>query len=159
MSRLQLLAHLRSFLIFLGMTSVITIIAANIAMYRYGSLGNALAALNGVRVIIRQPVQVLGQVNIGESRSLKYEVTNLTGHPLTVLGLAASCKCTKVVSELTTFPAIKPVVVTITYTPIEEQVGHDYRGKVKYSVNDPLVRQVELIFQARVLAAPEVSQR
>ncbi len=64
------------------------------AIFRYGSIGNAIAALRGEVLIVRPETHRFGPVDLGQKVTLEYTLTNVSSAPVRLLGSHSSCSCT-----------------------------------------------------------------
>ena len=99
-------------------------IAAAYGRYRFGSISASFAYIRGERLLVANPVQSIDKVRAGESVIVRYAVTNLTGHPVRLIGKTASCSCTAIEdlpSRLATSET-RQISATITF-PEDQVVG------------------------------------
>lgn len=129
-------------------------IMASFAVYRFGSVGNALLFVRGDRVLIRSRVHTLGTVPVGEKRFIRYELTNLTGRPVNVVGHQAPCSCTTVLKLPAVLPHARAETIELEYCPTPEQAGSSYTGELKVFLDDTYVRQLDMRFTAKVTVVP-----
>ena len=64
------------------------------ATFRYGSIGNAIAALRGEVLIVHPETHRFGPVEPGQKVTLEYTLTNLRPVPVRLVGSHSSCSCT-----------------------------------------------------------------
>lgn len=64
------------------------------AWLQFGSLSKGLAFAKGDRLFVDAPIKTIGALTPGEAKSVTFEVANLSGVPIIVLGAKSSCTCT-----------------------------------------------------------------
>lgn len=74
--------------------SVLTGGLALAGTFRYGSVGNALAALRGEILVAHPATYRFGPVEPGRKITFEYKITNLSSAPVRLVGSHSSCSCT-----------------------------------------------------------------
>lgn len=72
----------------LGVAAIIGLVA-----WRYGSVGDALAAMRGHTMRVSPRVADLGRGNIGTTRIIEYRLRNLSSKSISFLGAQTQCTC------------------------------------------------------------------
>lgn len=76
-----------------GVTAVLVAGLAAFGVLRYGSTRHAMAALRGTPLVADADVKGFGRLRIGESAAVDFELRNMTGRTIHVLGARTSCSC------------------------------------------------------------------
>jgi hypothetical protein len=63
------------------------------AHWRFGTVSNAVAYLDGRTVQVDQPIQELGTVEPGKRLPVTFNLISLQNEPLRIVGANASCSC------------------------------------------------------------------
>lgn len=91
---------LRSWLILIVQTLSLSVVMLGVlvvcSLTVFGSITQGQAWLAGARVVVDQPELHLTFSPTDKAVKLRYEVSNLTGSPVAILGSAHSCSCTVV---------------------------------------------------------------
>jgi hypothetical protein len=66
---------------------------ALVGSLEFGSLSAALRFLRGERLLADASSKDVGTIPAGETREIEFHLTNVTDHPLTVVGFKSSCGC------------------------------------------------------------------
>jgi hypothetical protein len=124
---------------------------AGMGWYRFGSFTNAKAYLRGERLLVADGARSLGDVPAGTKLTLEYAVTNLTGHPVRLLGARPSCSCTVIDDLPATLAAFEtrsiPVVVDTS-----EGGKEALAGTVDVFTDEPRSQTLRLAFAGRIVA-------
>jgi hypothetical protein len=145
-------ASWRGGLVVVALTSVFLGLFAGLGWYRFGSLAHAKAYLRGERLLVADRARSLGDVPAGTTLTLQYAVTNLTGHPVRLLGAQPSCSCTMTGDLPMTLAASEtrsiPVAIDTT-----EGGKEALAGTVDVFTDDPQFQTFRLAFAGRIVAA------
>ena len=106
------------------MTAGILGAASAYGWYRFGSIDASLAYVRGERLLVAEPSKSLEGVRPGESVVLRYVLTNLSGHPVTLIGKEVSCSCTNIEDFPITLAAseTRPIAATVKVANGEPRV-------------------------------------
>ena len=121
-----------------------------VALLQFGSIPNSLAYLRGERIRVDEATRKLGQVRVGDTRVVRYSLTNLTGRVIKVLGSRVSCGCTEVRNVPESLSRSKAQSVELIFRPVGDQAGADVEGTLTLFLDDPIVNQLSLTFNAPV---------
>jgi hypothetical protein len=125
---------------------------------RYGSIGNAIAALRGETLIVRPETRSLGVVHPGQKVSLEYSVTNLSSRPTRLLGSLISCVCTVPDRLPVTLNPRETHVVRVMYTTPDRVPTSPEEAQVRVEVivytSDPSHPQITLALVGEVAVGP-----
>jgi len=127
-----------------GLTLVILAFTGSVAAFRFGSLANALAFVRGERLLLSRPAMGPADASTDGRITLRYEITNLTGRPIQLVGSRSSCSCTVVgdlpatIADRETFAI--PIGVTLPEPPKRAS------GTVTLFTGDPEYPEVKLAF-------------
>ncbi len=75
-----------------GLAFAIPFVLITVALY-FGSLGSFLAWMSGHRVIAENHRSYLGKVIVGESKDIRFRITNFSRDPVKIVGAKTSCSC------------------------------------------------------------------
>jgi hypothetical protein len=89
----QLRAAVRFLATTLGLALLIATILFSAGAARYGSFNNCLAAMRGEALVVVPAVVDLGSVSEQTSKVATFQVRNLTGKSISILGASTSCGC------------------------------------------------------------------
>ena len=78
----------------LSLTLVILGIGAGYGYSRFGSIAAAFSAMRGDLLLVDQPLQSVDGIRPGARVTLRYTFTNVSGHPIKLIGATSSCTCT-----------------------------------------------------------------
>lgn len=92
----------------------------------------------------------LGVVPAGESRPLVYKISNISDHPIRILGSRMSCSCTSVENVPKSIPADDAITVRARFHPTETQRDR-YAGSITLFIDDPAMYQLRLEFEAIIV--------
>lgn len=92
-------------------------------MFTYGNIRDGLAVLNGVAVSSTHGPVNLGPVYVGESYQARFELKNLTGDAITVLGASTGCGCSVAEGLPLKLLSGQPGSFAIRYQPTRGQLG------------------------------------
>ena len=117
----------------------------------FGSLDNARAFVRGERLAVTELNRSLGDVAAGTKLTLHYPITNLTGHPVKILGARPSCSCTVV-----DFPP-KVLAASETWSiPVSVDASEGSKtslsGTVDVFTDEPEAQTLRLSFEGRIVA-------
>lgn len=87
---------LRTVLLTLLVSVSFLALGAGYGRYRFGSVSAGLAYLRGARFFVDEPIKKLESGPVETLVPLCYSLTNLTGHPVRLLGVTTTCTCTEV---------------------------------------------------------------
>ena len=126
-------------------------VVAGSGRFWFGSLANARAFVRGERLAVAKSQRSLGDVAVGTKLTLHYPITNLTGHPVKILGARPSCSCTVV-----DFPP-KVLAASETWSiPVSIDTSEGSKdslsGTVDVFTDEPEAQTLRLSFTGRIVA-------
>lgn len=119
---------------------------------------NAILRFQGTRYKIESSPVNLGEVALGETKRFKYDITNLVGGSIKILGVANSCSCTTIEDRPDSLPFAEQKTLEVKYVPQQDQLGKNYNSQISLFLNDSNVRQLNLGFSAQVVKANAFKQ-
>jgi Protein of unknown function (DUF1573) len=135
----------------LSLTLIILGIIAAFGYSRFGSLKGAVAALGGDPLVVDDPVKSMSGIRPGDRVTLRYALTNLSRHPIRLLGVSTSCSCTVVNDIPMVLAASETRSVTAAITTSERQSA--VNGSIRLYTDDlrcaEIVVRYTLHFAAR----------
>jgi hypothetical protein len=141
----------RGLLAVVVLTSLFLGLFAGLGRYRFGSFARARAYVRGDRLFVDDRDRSIGDIRAGTKLTLQYAVTNLTGHPVRLLGARPSCSCTVVDDLPATLAALEtrsiPVVIDTS-----ERVKEALTGTVDIFTDEPRSQTLRLAFAGRIVA-------
>ncbi len=63
------------------------------SVWRYGSMANGIAVVDGAALIADEPVLELGEIPVGTACKGVFTLTNVTHDPITIVGGMTDCSC------------------------------------------------------------------
>ncbi len=121
-----------------------------VARLQFGSIENSVAYLRGERIRVDEATRKLGQVRVGDTRVVRFSLTNLTGRAIKVLGSRVSCGCTEVRDVPESLSRSEAQSVELVFRPVGDQAGSNVEGMLTLFLDDPVVNQLSLTFNAYV---------
>jgi hypothetical protein len=95
-----------------------------IGVWQFGSIAHAIGAIQGYSVLPIRAMIPAGEIEAGRKVSVAFELRNLTGFPVSVVGAQADCGC---IAHDDLPLAIEPKslsVLHVSFTPGISDVGH-----------------------------------
>ena len=121
-----------------GIAAALVLVVAGLAIvhWKFGSLANAAAYADGKAVRVDQPVQDLGVVEPQQAIKITFNVTNLQGEPLRIVGANSTCSCVLPPEVPLT---LQPLVATpLALTFFAPEAGQPFEQKVSLYLDGPL---------------------
>jgi hypothetical protein len=136
-------------------TAALLALAGGYSCYRFGSVSGGVAYLRGARLLVDEPVKVLESGPVETKTSLSYKLTNLTEHPIGLLGVTATCTCT----EVEALPKAIRARETITVRALIKAGGSKppANGMIRLFTDESSSPEVVLAFSVRA-AKPGLSR-
>lgn len=125
----------------LSLTLIILAISAGYGCARFGSLAAALAAVRGDPLVVDQLFKSISGVRPGSRVALRYALTNVSGHPIRLLGARTSCSCTVVGDLPITLAASETRLLKVLIATREDQAAFD--GSIRLYTDD--LRSTEIV--------------
>jgi hypothetical protein len=132
-------------------TGVGALFGLALALYCFGSLGSALAYLEGDRLIADSFSRSFGEVQPGERPTLTFELTNTSDRKITILGAKTLCTCVFAENLPLSVPARSRRSINVA-VKTDSRKG-PIRESVYLFTDSPKQPQVELHVLGRVAAS------
>jgi hypothetical protein len=146
-SKASVRAALRSSGVILVLTLTFLALGAGYGRYRLGSVSAALAFLRGGRLLVDEPVKSIDGVRAGSQVVISYTLANLSGRPLKLVGMAASCTCTVIEDIPMTLAMSETKMVT---AKIKTSDGEsDLSGSIRLFTDDIHSPEITLAYLVR----------
>jgi len=147
-TRTHLRSAFRKMLVVLLMTLALLTLGVGYGRYRFGSVPAALAYLRGERLLIDEPLQSISGVHPGSQIVVPYALTNLTGRPVKLVGMATSCSCSVIEELPIAIAAAETRMVAVTIKIAENR--SDFSGSLQLFTDDPHSPEIDLGYSVRV---------
>jgi len=118
----------------------------------FGSLANARAFVRGEKLVVADPQRSLGDVAAGTKLTLNYPITNMTGHPVKILGAQPSCSCMVVDTVPMVLAASETRSIPVSVDTSEGN-NDSLSGTVDIFTDEPEAQTLHLTFAGRIVAA------
>ena len=123
-------------------------LGAGYVRYRFGSVSAGLAYVRGARFFVDEPIKVLESGPVATLEPVCYRLTNLTGHPIGLLGVTTTCTCTEVTELPRTIGAGETIAVRATI-----KIGGKNpptTGRIRLFTDESHAPEIVLAFTVRV---------
>lgn len=127
-----------------------SVLISTVAVLRFGSLASGVAYLRGQRIVVDGAIRNLGDVQAGDERIISFSLANVTGRSIRVLGSRLTCGCTESRGLPQRLSRTALETVELVFHPWEDQAGTNVEGRITLFLDDPLLNQLELSFNAFV---------
>ncbi len=131
-------------------TLVILAMAVTYGHQRFGSPRAAWAYARGERILIDGRTQDLGEVRSGETRKVRYALTNLSSRPVRILGSRMSCTCTVAESLPEACMPGGKTIIRLDFSPSPSMANQTVDEIVRLFTDEANNPELVLTFTARV---------
>ncbi len=132
----------------LALTLAFLVISVGYGRYQFGSVPATVAYLRGEHLFADEPARSIDGVRAGGQAIIRYTLTNLTRHPITLVGMTASCTCTEFEDLPITLAASEAKKVSAKVTISGGESG--LSGSIRLFTNDLRAREIVLAYSLRV---------
>jgi len=142
-------AMLRSSVVILLLVAGFLGLGAAYGRHRFGSVAATLAYLGGERLLVDDLSKSVSGVKAGSPVVVRYTLTNLTGHPVTLVGKMASCSCTNIEGLPLTLAMSETRAVSATITLSKDKP--DLSGTIRLFTDDLHTPEIALAYSVHAL--------